>query len=681
MKIADLAQKLGIPPTELREKIKKLGFDIGKKAKTVRDSVAKEICEKLSQEIEVLKVTDKKTSKELPEQKSIKEEKIAKEEVIEMPEIISVKNFAALTKLPVTTVITELMKNGIFATINENIDFETAAIIADDFGKKVKKAKVLTQEKEKIGEEKKLKPRPPVVLIMGHVDHGKTTLLDYIRKTSVVTQETGGITQHIGAYQTEVKIPKKEGKGVEKRTITFLDTPGHEAFTAMREHGAKITDLAILVVAAEEGVKPQTIEAINHAKGAGVPIIVAINKIDKPQADINKTKRELAEAGLPTEDWGGTTVAIPISAKTGQGVNELLEMVILLADLQELKAVSEGPATGVVIESHIDSGLGPVATILVQKGILKIGDPVVIGKVWGKIRAMKNFAGHKIKKAYPSDPVQIFGLSGVPNFGRVLEVCESEKIAREMVKKNLLAPVVRSIVKPHLATQRSEGKFGKELHIVLKADAAGSLEAIRSSLEGLSSGQAFVKIIHQGVGAVSESDVQTAAAAKGMVVAFRVGVFPTAGKLATSEKINITRYEIIYELIEDIQKILEGLLEPEIIETEVGRAKILKVFTHGKKSQILGAKVTRGKLENDLEIRALRDKAEIGLGKITSLQQNKKSVTEVLEGFECGLGIEGDFSSQIIEGDTLIAFRKEEKLPKLASKNSKDNIKIAETSA
>ncbi|KKQ90994.1 MAG: Translation initiation factor IF-2 [Berkelbacteria bacterium GW2011_GWA1_39_10] len=618
---------------------------------------------------------------QVEENKAVKEAKVEKEKtgkrIVLISPVLTVREFADILNLSVTEIISKLVKNGVMATINELIDFDTMAIIADEFAVEVK-----LKEEEKIVAslkqvKKNLKLRSPVVTVMGHVDHGKTKLLDAIRHTDVIATEAGGITQHIGAYQVTIR-PKDETSSQgsksnreilrktqddfasKSRKITFLDTPGHEAFSAMRAHGANITDVVVLVVAANDGVKPQTIEAINHAKEAGVPIVVAINKVDLPDADIDKTKRQLADNGLLSEQWGGDVPMINVSAKETKNIDSLLEMILLVADLKELKADPTLSATGVVIESHMQSGMGPIATVLVQEGTLKIGDPIVIGDTYGKVRIMENYLGKKIKEAAPSVPVRIAGLQDLPDFGNRFLVVENEKTAKELTKTKTIKRRVISITE--LSQDIKAGKI-KELKIVLKSDVAGSLEAIKSSLKNLEDKEVKIKIIHEGVGDISESDINMAVASHALVIGFRVKASTDVMNLARRENIKISIYDIIYQLLDDLTAALSGLLEPEIIETEIGRLSILAVFKTSKNEKIIGGRVTKGKLEDHCQVRIVRDKDTIGMGEITSLQQNKKDTSEVAEGFECGLKVESP--TKILVGDSLECYKKEERTRKL----------------
>ncbi len=581
----------------------------------------------------------------------------AEKKIVEIPSVLTVREFAEALNLPVTDIISKLVQNGVMATINESIDFDTMTIIGDELRFEIKATSNKIQDTNKETTKKNLKPRPPVVTVMGHVDHGKTKLLDAIRHTDVVAGESGGITQHIGAYRVTIKPSDKKKQ---ERAITFLDTPGHEAFSAMRAHGANITDVVVLVVAANDGVKPQTIEALNHAKVASVPIVVAINKIDLPDADIDKVKRQLADQGLNPEEWGGKTPMVAVSAKQNQNIDELLEMILLVADLKELKADPTLPSSGVVIESHMQAGMGPVATVLVQEGTLKINDPVVIGQTYGKVRIMENYLGKKVTEAGPSTPVRIAGLQEVPNFGdRVLAVA-SEKEARDLTAVKTIKRKVLSI--SEFSQDIKEGKI-KELKLILKADVAGSLEAIKKSLNDLATEEVKINIIHEGVGDISESDINMAISSHALVIGFRVKADADVMNLARRENVKIQIYDIIYQLIDDLTAALSGLLEPEIVEIEIGRLSVLAVFKVTKKEQIVGGKVTTGKIENGTDVRIVRDKDTIGMGKITSLQQNKKDVSECAENFECGLKVETQ--TKIKVGDSLECYKKEERTRKL----------------
>ncbi len=654
MKIAELAKKLDIKPGDLRKKIIIYGFDIGKKARTIKDETAEKVEEKIKKEREVLEKTKAKEEAEKPKKAKPKKPKTKKPKKIKIPEVLTVKEFASRLNLPVTDVIKELVKNGVMASINENIDYETATIIAEDLGHKTKKEK----EEEEIAPEteeakEKIKIRPPVVTVIGHIDHGKTSLIDYIRKTKVAVGESGGITQHIGAYQIEVK------KGKKSRQMTFLDTPGHEAFVAMREHGTKIADIAILVVAADEGVMLQTKEAISHAKSAGVPIIVAITKIDKPGADIEKVKKQIAEAGLNPEEWGGTTIVSPISAKSGKGVPELLDMILLVSDTEKFKADFAGKAAGVVIESHMDSKRGPVATVLIQKGILNLQDPVVAGDIFGKIKMMEDFIGTKIKQASPSEPVKVYGFSQVSDYGKRVFAFLTDKAAKNHILNLQKRKSVKSLVQSETAGKKDVAK----LNLIIKADVAGSLKAVADVVKKIKTDQGEIFIVSASVGGISGSDVMTAEAAGATILGFRVSVAEAAGKLAVQKKIKILTFQVIYELIDSVKKQLSELIGPIKERKEIGSAKVLAIFRRTKTSKIVGVKVTQGKIVVAAELENYREDEVIGTGKISSLKIKQAAKDEVESGAECGIGLEGDVDVRV--GDKFKVFEIKEKKVKI----------------
>lgn len=662
MKIPELAKKLEITPRDLRKHASNFGYNIGHKSRTIKDSVA----EKLEKEIQELLKKEQKAEKLKEDQVKIEKEDQSKigspqDEKIEIPPILTVKSFASLIQKPVTVVIKELMKNGIMATINENIDYDTAVIIADELKVEVvqSKDKEAQTNSEKI-DKTKLSIRPPVVVIMGHVDHGKTALLDKIRESNVAASESGGITQHIGAYQVSAKI--KDGKS---RPITFIDTPGHKAFTAMRAHGVSITDIVVLVVAADDGVQPQTREAIEHANAAGVPIIVAINKIDLPSSDVEKVKKELAILELNPEDWGGTTPMIPISSKTGKGINELLEVVLLSADLEELKAVSEGPAQGIVVESYLDQKAGPIASILIQSGELTSKDIIVVGDTWGRIRKMTDFQGDKLQEAKPSTPVRILGLNKVPDFGSKMTVVSDAKTAKTMILDIKKAGTVKSIGSSGLAEVSKNVKSGtlKDLNIIIKADVAGSITALKSSLEAMGNTEVGVKIISASVGNISESDVMLAEASNAIILGFKIQASSAARKLSQISNIEIHNYSIIYDLLDEVKAALSGMLESEKVEVEIARGKILKIFSWTKNSKIIGVKVLSGEIQKGLKFYEKQGDKKIGSGKILSLKIGKEVVDNADEGKECGLGIEFDLKLEI--DSKLVFYKIEERLRKL----------------
>ncbi len=572
-----------------------------------------------------------------------------------LEDTITVQDLAHQMGKKSTDVIMKLMAMGVMATINQDLDVDTATIIAEEFGAtvevKVSKEEELFTDVEDKPED--LQERPPVVTIMGHVDHGKTSLLDKIRSTHVTTTEAGGITQHIGAYQVETQGHK----------ITFLDTPGHEAFTAMRARGAQITDIAILVVAADDGVMPQTIEAIDHAKAAGVPIIVAINKIDKPEANPDQIKQELTNYGLISEEWGGDTIMVPVSAKKGMGISELLDMILLVAEMGELKANPNRNAKGKVIESKLDKGRGPVATLLVQTGTLHVGDFLIVGTTQGRIRAMFDYKGRSVKVAGPSMPVEILGLNEVPEAGDDFIAVENEKLAKQVADKRQKEKHQQEIAHnskvslEDLFAQIKEGEI-KELNIILKADVQGSIEAIRQSLEKLGNDEVRVNIIRTAVGGIREADVMLATASNALIIGFNVRPDVGARKLAEKEEVQINTYRVIYEAIEDVKAALSGMLDPDIKEVELGQAEVRNTFKVPKVGVVAGCYITEGKITRNAEVRVVRDGVVIHNGHLGSLKRFKDDVKEVASGYECGLSVER--FNDIKEGDILEAYTFEE---------------------
>ena len=561
---------------------------------------------------------------------------------VKIPEKITVKDFSESLGVSSAQVISKLISLGIMAGINQEIDFDCASLIAEEFGKTViLQTPEITDENEILSldyEDKKedLVKRPPVVTVMGHVDHGKTSLLDYIRKSKVTSQEAGGITQHIGAYTVNINNEK----------IVFLDTPGHEAFTAMRSRGAKVTDISILVVAADDGVMPQTIEAINHSKDAGVPIIVAINKIDKDGANPERVKKELADNGVLCEDWGGDVITIAVSAKTGQGIDELLEMILMVAEVEELKANPNRMAVGTVIEAQLDKGKGPIATILVQKGTLKSGDMVISGTSTGRIRAMFDDKGKKIKKATPSTPVMILGLSEVPDAGSFIYAVKDEKTARSyaqriinLQKENMISSS-NKVSLDDLFSKIQEGNL-KELKIIVKTDVKGTIDAVKNSLEKLSNEEVKVNIIHGGVGGINESDVMLASASNAIIIGFNVRPSQVAIDMAKDEKVDIRTYRVIYDAIEDIKLAVKGMLAPTFVEEVIGRAEVRATFKVPNVGTVAGVYVLNGKVTRNAKVRLLRDGIILHEGEISSLKRFKDDAKELLSGYEGGLGILG----------------------------------------
>ncbi len=571
---------------------------------------------------------------------------------ITLPSALSVKQLAELLQVSAIEIIKQLMRNGVMANINQAIDFDTAAVVAAHFGYEAKRQQVSAKTKRSISTEGgKLLPHPPVITIMGHVDHGKTSLLDAIRQSNVIDTEAGAITQHIGAYQMEV----------DSRKITFLDTPGHEAFTAMRARGAQATDIAVLVVAADDGVMPQTVEAVDHARAADVPIVVAINKVDKPNANPERIKQQLADLGLVIEEWGGDTVCVPISAKKRQGIDELLENLLLVADMLELKAEHDCPAEGVVIEAKLDKTKGPLATLLVQKGTLKPGDILAIGNTWGKVKAMFNDMGKHLRKAEPATPVEVLGLNAVPQAGDIFEVVSNAREARMLLEKHKgveqeFSTRARPLGLSDLSTQISAGQI-KELNIILKTDVQGSIEPIKDSLEQLGDERVKVRVIHSGSGGITESDVLLALASKGIIIGFNSRPEPGAQRLAETEGTSIRYYNVIYELIKDVDKALKGMLEPTYTEVIEGQAEVLAIFEAGKKVKVAGASVKEGKIKRDALARVIRRGESIYESRISSLRRFKEDVKEVATGFECGIKIENFADLQV--GDVIQLYRKE----------------------
>ena len=584
-------------------------------------------------------------------------QKIFKLEEITISETITVKDFAAELKKTTAEVIKKLLGYGVMATINNEIDFDTASLVADEFGVKVNKKETITEEDilfdDSEDREEDLEVRPPVVVVMGHVDHGKTSLLDAVKQTNVIEGEAGGITQHIGAYKVKVN----------DREITFLDTPGHEAFTAMRARGAQITDIAILVVAANDGVMPQTVEAINHARSAGIPIIVAINKIDLPDANIDKVKQELMAYELVPEEWGGDTIFVPISAKKNANIDQLLEMVLLEADVLELKANPNKQAKGVVIEARLDKNRGAIASMLVQRGTLDVGDTIVVGSSIGRIRSMTDEKGKKVKKAGPSTPVEIMGLTEVPQAGDIFYEVKDEKTAKHLIEKRKRQErektinAMNKVTLDNLFSQMEAGDL-KVLNLIVKADVQGSVEAIKQSMEKLSNEEVRVKVIHAAAGAVTESDVTLAKVSNAIIIAFNVRPMPTAKDMAEKEEVEIKQYSVIYQAIDDVEAAMKGMLAPKYEEHIIGNAEVRQTFKISNVGTIAGAYVLDGKLERNAGVRVLRDNVVIHDGKLASLKRFKDDAKEVAKGYECGIQIEK--YNDIKEGDIIEAYIMEE---------------------
>ena len=655
IRVYELAQELKMTSKELIEKINELGIEITSHMSTIEGNDAKMILEIFEEEIkEKIKNNKKEKVEEKENMKKEKQEHVEdKNNIIEIGESIVVRDFAEKLKMTSTELITKLIGLGIMANQNQTIDFDTAAIVGEELGFDVV---MLESKKEKDDfdldfedEPKDLKPRPPVVTVMGHVDHGKTSLLDAIRKTHVTKQEAGGITQHIGASIVNINGEK----------IVFLDTPGHEAFTSMRARGAQVTDLAILVVAADDGVMPQTVEAINHAKAAKVPIIVAVNKIDRPNANVDRVMQELTEYGLVPEEWGGDTIIVPVSALRKEGIDELLEMILLLAAIQELKANPNRRAVGTVIEAQLDKGKGAVATILVQKGTLRVGDMVVCGSASGRVRAMFDDKGKNIKKAGPSIPVAILGLSEVPHSGEILYAVEDEKTARyyaEKKKESIREEQLKATQKVSLDDLFDQIQLGevKELNIIIKTDVRGTIDAIAQSLQKLEHEEVKVNIIHGGVGGITETDIMLASASNAIIIGFNVRPTLNALDIAKEENVDVRTYRVIYDAIEDIKSAINGMLDPEYKEEIIGRAEVRATFKVPNAGTVAGIYVQDGKITRNSMVRLLRNDIVIFEGKISSLKRFKDDVREVVAGYEGGLGLEN--YNDIKEGDIIEAY-------------------------
>ncbi len=637
MNLSSLSSELNMSIQDLRVKAREKGYFISPKANKVDNYVAKKL-------IEAFGVVAKPSATTAA----------AEIKKIKLPSFIKVRDFALLLNMPVTNVIKVLITNGVMATINEEVDFDTASIVAQDLGFEVEseadKTEVLSglgflQEVLKGEKEENLKPRPPIVAIMGHVDHGKTTLLDTIRKTKVAEGESGGITQHIGAYQV-----KKNGK-----YITFLDTPGHEAFSEMRARGANVTDIIVLVIAADDGVRPQTLEVINRAKFTNTPMIVAINKVDKPEANVMKAKQELAGQGVLTEEWGGQTIAVEISAKHNKGIDTLLEMILLTAEIENFRANPAGKTVGTIIESRISQGKGATATVVIQNGTLRPGDIFAAGAAFGRIRSLEDETGRKLKEALPSTPAQISGFSEVPQAGDILQTTETldqaKKAAMGVQKKN--------------QSHRMAGKKGitgdvesKTLNLILKTDVAGSLEAIKQSVGKLKNDEVKISILSDGVGEINESDVMLAASSKATVIGFRTKINSKAVNLAKQKQVVVDNYDVIYELIEDITSAVIKMFTPELEKISNGKAKVLAIFRTEKGQMIVGGKVEEGELKKNSQIMVWRGDTELGRSEILELQQSKVMAKTIGRGEEFGIKLKTPIKVEV--GDVLESF--EEKI-------------------
>ncbi len=654
MNISELARRLNLSTNELREKLPDLGFNIGGKAIKIEDNLAGRIIkawrdyqDREKQKAAYLKITQK-------------DQRLAGEvdRHIKIPSVLTVKDFAVLLNIPINIVITELMKNGVMASLNQRIDFDTAAIVASELGFEAEQVnleeKVELDKAQKLSQvlasEKKedLQLRPPIIVIMGHVDHGKTKLLDTIRKTNVVAGEAGGITQHIGAYQVE-----KKG-----RKITFIDTPGHEAFTAMRSRGAKVADIAILVVAATEGVRPQTVEALKIAQEAGVPIIIAVNKIDLPEANPDKVKQELSQYNLLPEEWGGKNIFVPISAKEGTNIDLLLENILLVADLEadKLQANPNGEFVGSVIEAHVDKGAGPVATVLTRNGSLNLGDWLAMnGVLYGKVKIMKDHLGVSVEKTLPAMPTEVLGFKIAPKVGDIIEVVKDPKDVKKV--KNYRMQQDETFINQHEDSHIDENMTRVE--IVLRTDVLGSQEAIIESLKKIENKFVKINIISKGLGAINENDILLAESTGAILVGFNVLPSTQAAQLAKDKNVELKTYRIIYELLDEVKKKIKMLVKPEIIRKDLGKMTVLKIFKKGNNFLIIGGKVLEGKIENGANVAVLRKNEFITSGKIVALQIGKEEVKDAVKNQECGIKFEGQ--PLVEEGDILDVYKEEEK--------------------
>ena len=669
MNVTDLARRLRVPPQKLLQILPEFGFDFGARAVKIDDRVAQQI----QREWRRIKfVLEDREKKEREKQKELeKEARRQSGATVKISGRITVKDLSNVLDVPLNKLIVELMKNGILASMNEFLDRDTAVIIAEDLGFTVEAVaegavpqntdETHTQNLEKILSEKNIM-RAPVIVVMGHVDHGKTKLLDAVRKTNIIDTEAGGITQHIGAYQTIWTDPKSK----EKRAITFIDTPGHEAFTVMRSRGAKVADIAILVVAADDGVKPQTIEAINIIKAAKLPVIVAINKIDKEGADATRVRTELSQHGIISDEWGGEVPMVEISAKQNLHIDKLLDTLLLLADMHEadIKAEPNRAAAGTVIEAHVDKGEGPVATLLVQTGTLKVNDVLVVnGEIYGKVRAMKNYRGENLTEAGPSSPIRILGFKVAPQVGDVLDVGGAAG-AKMIDLKSKRTQQSGAEQRPVSSTDNENPDEPKKyLNVVVKADTLGSLEAIIGSLEKLKNDEVSIKVVGKGLGNISADDVTLAETTKGILFGFNVSPNSSANEMIIERGVNFKPYKIIYDLLNFVKDELEKLLNPEVVITELGNFKVMAIFRTEKNLMILGGRAEKGKLQKDAKVRVKREGEIIGAGKILKLQLNKQDTNEVPEGTECGMQYEGKLHVEV--GDLLEAYKEEKKDKKL----------------
>lgn len=660
MNVSELARQLNVTTKELLDKLPELGFSIGGRAIKVDDHQVDKIISAWKKKAKLEAIN--RAHEHVTEVRSKDTDTAVNKKSIAIGPTIVVKELADTMKLPLAKVMGEMMRNGIMASLNERLDFETASIIAEDLGFKVEKLGTASVDEHSnkqriesmLADREQKATRAPVVVVMGHVDHGKTKLLDAIRKTNLVAGEAGGITQHIGAYQTVVK------KGKQERLITFLDTPGHEAFKTMRSRGGQIADVAILVVAADDGLKPQTLESLSIIQKENLPFIVAINKIDKAGADVERVKKELSEINLVPEDWGGKTICVPISALKGEGLDDVLDMVLLVADINELKADETGPAVGTVIESHMDQHEGPVATVLIQAGTLNVNDLVTVGSVPGKVKSMKSWKGETIISATPSTPVKLLGLKAVPQSGDILKTADKETFKKSL--KHL--PQERGAMKPAIHTASASDDSEADIptiNLVIKADVLGSLEAIDNSLNRLNTRASRVKIIRKGLGFVSDGDIQAAETANGLLIAFHLRTDRQIEQKIADKRIDFASYDIIYKLIEDIQERLKKLEQPNIVRTLIGSLKVLAIFKTKKRETILGGKVLDGIVVNPCKVKVLRNNNIITYGDLSDLEANREKMREVAAGNECGLKFTGE---AVLEVGDILEFFTEGDVPK-----------------
>jgi len=654
MNVSALARQLKVTAAELLEKLPELGFDIGARAIKVDDALVPKITEawKKSQKKQAMQKRLAKVEERGKENPDEQKKNLEKSKQLSIGDTIVVKDMAELMNVPVAKLMGELMKNGIMVSLNERIDFDTATIIAEDLGFQVVKSD--EEIKEELSKRERLEKllntrdakdtRPPVVVVMGHVDHGKTKLLDAIRQTNVVDQEAGGITQHIGAYQAEAR----------GRLITFLDTPGHEAFKAMRSRGGQIADVAVLVVAADDGLQPQTLESISVIQKEKLPFVVAINKIDKEESDVDRIKQELSEINLIPEDWGGKVICQPISAKFNKNIPELLDMILLVADLEDLKADIQGSAVGTIIESHVDKSAGPVATVLVQAGALKIGDMFMVGDVSGKIKIMQDWRGQNLKEATPATPVKILGLKELPTVGEILEVLTDKKEFKGRLK------AANGKRKTSLNTSNNKNGDNENseistLNLIIKSDVLGSAEAIEESLAKIKVPDTQIKVLKKGLGQITEDDILNAEATKAIVIGFHIKENKNITSLADEKHVTVLYFDIIYKLLEEVEKILTNIKTKKVIHKFIGNLEVLAIFKSSKNSMIFGGKVSKGKVTKDSKIKVLKNGEVEAIGELINLQSAKENVSEVVEGQEAGIEYKGE---PIIEvGDTLEFFQ------------------------